>query len=113
MLKLNLSPRNCFQNFRVSTTTKKPAFNHIQIKLWCCFASEWFVHTFGISATFCNSINIKAIARAGGAIVGRIPFRWEDNISININIQAIFIAGGAIVGDIPFMGKLPPHQYQR
>ena len=71
MMKLNLSPRNCFQNFRVSRTTTK---NLLSITFESNCGAVWpqngFVHIFGISATFCNSINIKAIARAGGAIVG-------------------------------------------
>ena len=70
MMKLILSPRNCFQNFRVSRTTTK---NLLSITFESNCGAVWpqngFVHIFGISATFCNSINIKAIARVGGAIV--------------------------------------------
>ena len=70
MMKLNLSPRNCFQNFRVSTTTKKLFSITFRSNCGAVWAQNGFVHIFGISASFCNSINIKAIAGAGGAILG-------------------------------------------
>ena len=65
MMKLNLSPWNCFQNFKVSTTTKNLCSITFRSNCGAVWPQNGFVHIFGISATFCNFINIKAIAREG------------------------------------------------
>ena len=42
--------KELFSKFQGFNNNKKPAFNHIRIKLWCCLASEWFcAHIWNIS----------------------------------------------------------------
>ena len=85
MMKLNLSPRNCFQNFRVSTTTKK--LFSITFRSNC--GAVWPQN--GFCAHIWNISNFLQLHQYQSNCRGRGCNTWVDLIS---------------------MGRLPPHQYQ-
>ena len=66
MMKLNLSPRNCFQKFQGFNNHKKPVFNHIQIK---------FGVLFGLRMVLCTYLGYQQVF-ATPSISKQLPGQW-------------------------------------